>query len=144
MEKRLSQLAIALTVIGLLVSIYMTIYKITSNDSMCVGSGDCKTVNASPYSEVSLAGIRVPVAVLGVVGYSTILVVLLFERKLNFLQQNGSLVFFGLSLMGFFFTLYLIYLEIALIRAYCPFCITSQVAMTLIFILSVIRVVRQP
>ena len=144
MEKRLSQLAIALTVIGLLVSIYMTIYKITSNDSMCVGSGDCKTVNASPYSEVSLAGIRVPVAVLGVVGYSAILVVLLFERKLNFLQQNGSLVFFGLSLMGFFFTLYLIYLEIALIRAYCPFCITSQVAMTLIFILSVIRVVRQP
>jgi uncharacterized membrane protein len=144
MEKRLSQLAIALTVIGLLVSIYMTIYKITSNDSMCVGSGDCKTVNASPYSEVSLAGIRVPVAVLGVVGYSAILAVLLFERKLNFLQQNGSLVFFGLSLMGFFFTLYLIYLEIALIRAYCPFCITSQVAMTLIFILSVIRVVRQP
>jgi uncharacterized membrane protein len=144
MEKRLSQLAIALTVIGLLVSIYMTIYKITSNDSMCVGSGDCKTVNASPYSEVSLAGIRVPVAVLGVVGYSAILAVLLFERKLNFLQQNGSLVFFGLSLMGFFFTLYLIYLEIALIRAYCPFCITSQVAMILIFILSVIRVVRQP
>jgi uncharacterized membrane protein len=144
MEKRLSQLAILLTVIGLLVSIYMTIYKITSNDSMCIGSGDCKTVNASRYSEVNIAGSRIPVAVLGVVGYTAILAVLLLERRMDFLQQNGSLVFFGLSLMGFLFTLYLIYVEIALIKAYCPFCIASQSAMTLIFILSVIRVVQQP
>jgi uncharacterized membrane protein len=144
MEKRLSQLAIILTVIGLLVSIYMTIYKLTSNDSMCIGSGDCKTVNASRYSEVNIAGSRIPVAVLGVVGYAAILSVLLLERRLDFLQQNGSLAFFGLSLMGFLFTLYLIYVEVALIRAYCPFCIASQSAMTLIFLLSVIRVVQQP
>jgi uncharacterized membrane protein len=144
MEKRLSQLAIALTVIGLLVSVYMTIYKITSNDNMCIGSGACKTVNESRYSEVNIAGQVVPVAVLGVVGYAVILGVLLFEQRANFLQQNGSLVFFGLSLMGFLFTLYLVYVEIALIKAFCPFCVTSQIAMTLIFILSVIRVVRQP
>lgn len=144
MEKRLSQLAIALTVIGLLVSVYMTIYKITSNDSMCIGSGACKTVNESRYSEVTIGGMRVPVAVLGMLGYATILGVLLLERRVNFLQQNGSLVFFGLSLMGFLFTLYLVYVEIALLKAFCPFCVTSQIAMTLIFILSVIRVVRQP
>jgi uncharacterized membrane protein len=140
MEKRLSQLAIALTVIGLLVSIYMTIYKITSNDNMCIGSKDCSVVNASRYSEVY----GIPVAVVGVVGYAAILGVLLLERNIGFLQQNGSLAFFGLSLTGFLFTLYLIFVEIALIKAYCPFCITSQVAMTLIFFLSVIRVVRQP
>ena len=144
MEKRLSQLAIALTIIGLLVSIYMTIYAITSNANMCIGSQDCSVVNASRYSKVNIAGFNVPVAVIGVIGYASILAVLFFENRLGFLQQNGSLVFFGLSLVGFLFTLYLVYLEIFLIRAYCPFCITSQVAMTLIFILSVIRVVRQP
>lgn len=144
MEKRLSQLAIALTVIGLVVSVYMTIYKLTSNDSMCIGSGDCKTVNASRYSEINIANTRIPVAVLGVMGYTAILAVLLLERRIDFLQQNGTLVFFGLSLMGFLFTLYLIYVEIALIKAFCPFCIASQTAMILIFILSVIRVVRQP
>lgn len=143
MEKRLSQLAILLTVIGLLVSVYMTIYKITSNDNMCIGSGACKTVNDSRYSEVTIAGLRIPVAVLGVVGYAVILGVLLPEKRVDFLQQNGSLVFFGLSLMGFLFTLYLVYVEIALLKAFCPFCVTSQIAMTLIFILSVIRVVRQ-
>ena len=144
MEKRLSQLTILLAVLGLLVSVYMTIYKLTSNDSMCIGSGDCKTVNASRYSEINLAGFDIPVAVLGVAGYAAILGVLLFERKIDFLQQNGSLVLFGLSLMGFLFTLYLIYVEIALIKALCPFCLASQIVMTIIFILSVIRVVRQP
>ena len=144
MEKRLSQLAIALTFIGLLVAAYMTVYAITSNDNMCIGSQDCSVVNASKYSKINIAGFEIPVAVLGVAGYAAILGVLLLEGKVDFLQQNGSLVFFGLALMGFLFTLYLIYVEIALIRAYCPFCIASQAAMTLIFILSVIRVVRQP
>jgi len=140
MEKRLSQLAIVFTVIGLLVSVYMTIYKITSNDNMCIGSKDCSVVNASRYSEVY----GIPVAVIGAIGYAAILAVLLLEQRNGFLQQNGTMVFFGLSLTGFLFTLYLIFVEVALIKAYCPFCITSQSAMTLIFILSVIRVVRQP
>lgn len=143
MEKRLSQLTVALTVIGLLVAIYMTIYAFTSNDNMCIGSGACKSVNDSRYSKITLAGVRIPVAVLGVVGYASILGVLFFERKMDFLEENGSLVFFGLALTGFLFTLYLIYVEIALIKAFCPFCIASQAAMILIFILSVIRVVRQ-
>ena len=144
MEKRLSQLTIALTVIGLLVAIYMTVYAITSNDNMCIGSQDCSVVNASKYSKIEIAGFRIPVAVLGMAGYAAILVVLLLEQRIGFLEQNGTLVFFGLSLMGFLFTLYLIYVEVAIIRAYCPFCIASQSAMTLIFVLSVIRVVRQP
>ena len=140
MEKRLSQIAIGLTIIGLLVSIYMTIYKLTSNDNMCIGSGDCKTVNASRYAEVY----GIPVAVLGVAGYAAILAVLFLERRPGFFQENGSLLFFGLSLTGFLFTLYLIFVEVALIKAYCPFCITSQTVMTIIFIISVIRLVRQP
>ena len=144
MERRLSQLAIALTIIGLLVAVYMTIYSITSNDSMCIGSKDCSVVNASKYSKIYISVFEIPVALLGVAGYAAILVVLLLEPRFGFLRRNGSLVFFGLSLTGFLFTLYLIFVEIALIKAYCPFCIASQSAMTLIFVLSVIRVVRQP
>src|SRR3990172_6184461 len=142
MDRTLSKITtalITLAIIGLLVSIYMTIYKVTSSDSMCIGSKDCSVVNASRYSKVY----GIPVAVLGVAGYAAILAVLLLERKTGFLQQNGALVFFALSLTGFLFTLYLIFVEVALIKAYCPFCIASQTAMTLIFILSVIRVVRQ-
>ncbi|MFN8387999.1 MAG: vitamin K epoxide reductase family protein [Anaerolineales bacterium] len=140
MDKRLSRLALALTIIGLLVSIYMTIFKITSNAKMCIGSKDCSVVNASIYSEVN----GIPVAVIGVAGYLALLAVQWLERKPGFFQENGSMVFFALSVTGFLFTLYLIYVEIVLIKAYCPFCITSQVTMTLIFILSVIRLIKQP
>ncbi|MGZ9224873.1 MAG: vitamin K epoxide reductase family protein [Anaerolineales bacterium] len=143
MDRRLSRIEITLIVlaiIGLLVSVYMTIYKITSNDNMCIGSKDCSVVNASRYSE--LYGI--PVAVFGVLGYTGILAVLLLARNPGFFEQNGTMLLFGLSLTGFLFTLYLIFLEIALIKAYCPFCIASQATMTIIFILSVVRVVRQP
>src|ERR1044071_81402 len=140
MEKRLSQLALILTILGLLVSIYMTIFKITNNAKMCIGSHGCSVVNSSRYAEVN----GIPVAVLGVVDYAAILAVLFLERRPGFFQQNGTLLFFGLSLTGFLFTLYLIFVEVALIKAYCPFCITSQTAMTLIFIISVIQLVRQP
>jgi uncharacterized membrane protein len=111
---------------------------------MCIGSQDCSVVNASRYSKITIAGIQIPVAVLGVLGYASILAVLLLQDRIGFLKQNGTLLFFGLALTGFLFTLYLIYIEIALIRAYCPFCIASQAAMILIFILAVIGVVRQP
>ena len=140
MDKRLKQVIVAITVLGLLVSIYMTIYKVTNNDSMCLGLGGCSIVNASGYSEVY----GIPVAAVGVLGYLSILAALYLEGRPGFFQSNGSMILFGLTLTGFLFTVWLIFVEVALLKAYCPFCITSQVAMTLIFILTVIRVIKQP
>jgi uncharacterized membrane protein len=140
MDKRLRQIIIALAIIGLLVSIYMTVYKLTNNDAMCIGSSGCSEVNSSRYSEIN----GIPVALLGVLGYAAILVLLFLETRPGFFQQNGIMLLFGVSLVGFLFTLYLIYVEVALIGAYCPFCLVSQGVMTIIFILSVIRLARQP
>jgi len=133
-------MTIALAVLGLLVATYMTIYKLTDNDAMCIGSGGCSVVNASRYSEVN----GIPVALLGVGGYAAILALLFLERRPGFFQENGTMILFGISLVGFLFTLYLIFVEIVLIKAYCPFCLTSQAVMTIIFILSVVRLIRQP
>lgn len=140
MDKRLRNITVALLVLGLFVSIYMTIYKVTNNESMCIGSSGCSEVNGSRYSEIN----GIPVAVLGVVGYAALLALLFLEQRPGTFQQNGTMMFFGISLIGFLFTLYLIYVEVALIKAYCPFCLTSQAAMTIIFIISVIRLIRQP
>jgi uncharacterized membrane protein len=139
MDKRLKQIIIALAVLGLLVSIYMTIYKYTGADDMCLGSGDCHTVNFSKYAEVN----GIPVALIGVFGYASMLGILLFSNKNEFLEENEVMIIFGISLIGFLFTLWLVYVEVALLQAYCPFCITSQITMTVIFILSVVRLIRQ-
>jgi len=140
MNKWLYRSSVVLVILGLLVSIYMTIYKVTSNDSMCLGSGDCSAVNASRYSEVN----GIPVAAIGMLGYLAILAVLFFENRNSFFKQNGTLMIFGMALTGFLFTVWLIYVEIALLKAICPFCVTSQVAMTIIFIIAVIRLIKQP
>ncbi|MBN8654705.1 MAG: vitamin K epoxide reductase family protein [Anaerolineae bacterium] len=138
MDKWLYRASIALVIIGLAVSIYMTIYKISGNDGMCLGSGDCSTVNASRFSEVN----GIPVAVFGIIGYVAILFVHIFETRNEFFRRNGTLLIFGMGLTGFLFTLWLVYVEIALLNAICPFCVTSQVAMTIIFIIAVVRLFK--
>ncbi|GAB4504689.1 MAG: hypothetical protein Fur0043_16830 [Anaerolineales bacterium] len=140
MDKWLYRISLALAMIGLLVSVYMTIYKITSNDALCLGSGDCSTVNASRYSEVY----GVPVAAVGIVGYLAILLTLWWEGKHPFFVRNAPLLVFGMALTGFLFTVYLIYVEFALLKAICPFCLASQIAMTFLFLISLVRLARQP
>lgn len=140
MKTWLYRISLALVLVGLAVSIYMTVYKLTDNRKMCLGSGDCSVVNASKYSEVN----KIPVAVIGIAGYAALLTVLLLERRPGYFQENAVLLVFGFALTGFLFTAYLVYVEIYLLNAFCPFCVTSQIAMTLIFILSIIRLVRQP
>ncbi len=140
MDKWLYRSSLALATLGLLVSIYMTIYKLTENPNMCLGNGGCSVVNSSKYAQVN----GIPVAVIGMGGYLAILLLLWFEPRVSFLSQNGPMIVFGLALIGFLFTVYLIYVELALIHALCPFCVTSQITMTILFALSVIRLVRQP
>jgi uncharacterized membrane protein len=140
MDRKLKHISIVLATLGLLVAIYMTIYKLTDNQTMCLGNGGCSVVNNSVYSEVY----GIPVALVGAVGYATILAVDILSGRWSALRNNGTLAIFGLCLAGFLFTLYLIYVELALIKALCPFCVASQVIMTLLFVVAVVRLVREP
>jgi uncharacterized membrane protein len=141
MDKWLYRATLALVVIGLLVSIYMHIYKITDNSAMCLGSGDCRDVIHSRYSEVTDT---ISVPMMGVGGFVVLLAVLLLEPRYSFFKTNGTLLFFGIALIGFLFTLWLIYVELVLIKKLCPFCLTTQTAMILVFTLSIVRLMRQP
>ena len=140
MDKWLYRISIALALLGMAVSIYMTIFKLTDNQRMCLGNGGCSKVNSSAYAEVY----GIPVAIIGIGGYAVIAALIFMEDRNRFLKQNGTMLVFGLALIGFLFTLYLIYAELALIKALCPFCVTSQITMTILFILSIIRLARQP
>jgi uncharacterized membrane protein len=140
MDKWFYRASLALVIIGLVVSIYMTIFKRTNNSAMCLGSHACGDVVMSRYSDIN--GISVPE--IGVTGFAALLIVLFFEPRIPFLRRNGTLVIFGMALMGFLVVLWLIYVEVALLKAYCPFCITTQISMILVFTLAVIRLIRQP
>ena len=106
---------------------------------MCLGNGGCHNVNFSPYSEIN----GIPVSVFGIVAYLAILCILVLEGRVKIAKENGPLAIFGISLGGVAFSAYLTYLEIYVIHAICPFCVASAIAITFIFILAIIRLVKQ-
>jgi uncharacterized membrane protein len=128
-----------LSILGAVDAIYLYIYKLTGNPQMCLGNGGCHNVNFSPYSEIN----GIPVSIFGLAAYLAIICILILEARLKFAKENGPLAIFGISLGGVAFTAYLTYLEIYVINAICPFCVASAIIITFIFILAIIRLVKQ-
>jgi uncharacterized membrane protein len=58
-------------------------------------------------------------------------------------MDNNPLMIFGISLAGTAFTGYLTWIELYVIHKVCPFCVASAIIILLIFILAIIRLVRQ-
>ncbi len=128
--------ALALSLVGLGVSLYLTYIKLFHVLALCTGVGDCETVNTSKYSQV--AGI--PIAIFGALAYLALIFLFSFETRGSFLSANAPLIEFGLSFVGFLYSLYLTYLELFVIHAICPYCVTSALAMTAVFVISAVRV----
>jgi uncharacterized membrane protein len=135
----LSWVSLLLACLGTLDAIYLLVYKLTNIHAMCLGNGGCHDVNFSPFSQI--AGI--PVSVFGLAAYLGIAGILLLERHLKIANESGPLAIFGISLAGVAFTIYLTWLELYVIHAICPFCVASAVIITSIFVIAIIRLVKQ-
>lgn len=123
------------TLIGLVDSVYLTWIKLAQQQAACSGFGNCDLVNSSRYAE--LAG--VPIALLGVISYLCIGIFILLENRTPFFKKNGNLMIFGISLIGFLYSIYLTYIEIAILKAICPFCVLSALVMTTLLFATLIR-----
>lgn len=130
----LRKILIALGIIGLLDAAYLTYIKVLE-DGVCAVSSGCEIVNTSQYA--SLGGI--PIAAIGGGAYLVMLAVLWLEERNDFFAINGSLIVFGLSLIGVLYSLYLTYLELYVIHAICPFCVVSAVVLVAMLIVSILR-----
>jgi uncharacterized membrane protein len=133
-DRRLRLVAIVLAVVGLGVAAYLTYVHYEGIEPVCGLGGDCEKVQTSEWAD--LAG--VPVALLGLVGYATILATLFVEREEALIA--GALF----SLVGFGFSAYLTYRELFSIDAICPWCVTSAVIMTLLAIVTIARLMLAP
>jgi uncharacterized membrane protein len=131
-DRRLRIAIAVVCLIGIGVATYLTYTHYAGLNVVCPVSGGCETVQKSVYSK--LAGI--PVAVLGLAGYIAILISLAVRNEL------GRAAGFGIALIGCLFSLYLTYREIFTIKAICPWCVSSAVMMTLLTILTAIRLSR--
>ncbi len=84
---------------------------------------DCGVVNHSPFAEI----FHVPVSVLGIVGYLAL-------GALAFTRQRYLLLLVAIA--GMVFALRLTLIEELVLEAWCVYCVTSQIIMALIALLS--------
>jgi uncharacterized membrane protein len=133
-DRRLRLAAIVLALVGLGIASYLTYVHYEDIHPVCGLGGDCVKVQTSEWSK--LAGI--PVAVLGLVAYATILVSL-------FVPGEEALIAGALTaLVGFGFSAYLTYRELFTIDAICPWCVASAIVMTVLAIVTTTRLVLSP
>jgi uncharacterized membrane protein len=128
-------LSLGLTLLGLGMSVYLTWVKLTGNTASCGTVGDCESVNNSRYAAIG----GVPVALLGALSYLVLLGLLAVERRRPQSAETARLAIFGVSLIGTLYSAYLTYIEVAVLRAICPYCVVSAIAMTVVLILCVLR-----
>lgn len=117
-----------LSIIGLGIAIYLSFIEVSNTEPICGPVGDCGAVQQSKYA--SLFGV-IPVGILGLVGYLSILVLWILSKvgPLS-IRKWASMLIWILAWFGLFFSIYLTFLEPFVIGATCAWCISSAIVMT--------------
>lgn len=132
-EKILRVTAIILGLAGAAIAGYVFVtVELRDQIPQCVGGGGgCAAVEHSSYSRIG----GVHVATFGLIGYLMILGSSIWRG------DNARMAAFFLSLFGFGFSLYLTYLELWEILAICQWCVSSAIAMTMLFVVNTCRLI---
>lgn len=128
-----------LALIGAFVAFYLMAYSLGWMGSLICGISSCESVQQSSYSKIG----PVPVAAIGLLGYLILLVVAMagLQPGRRDSRSIGALLFLG-ALIGVLFSAYLTWLEVAVIHAWCIWCVTSAIVITLIFVATLPEVAR--
>lgn len=132
-ESLLRSILLGLGVLGLGVAVYLTTVHYAGADPVCLaGGGGCSRVQNSDYAEL----IGIPVPLLGVFGYLTVIAAALLPG------DPGRLLGVFAGLVGVGFSLYLTYLELFVIDAICQWCVASAVIMCFVLAVTLVRALR--
>lgn len=132
-------LILSLSLVGLFDSLYLWwVYTSPSRPMVCIGDG-CDAVRMSPFAYP----MGIPMPIFGVAMYAS-LALLSFAEPL-FRDQQARIVrmcIAWISGLGFAASLYLTGVEAFVIHAWCLWCVISAIAVTLIFALAVLDLLR--
>jgi uncharacterized membrane protein len=120
-----------LALVGFGVASYLAHVETSNVPAVCGPVGDCNTVQQSAYAR--LFGV-LPIGVLGLLGYITILAVWVVRRFSRGRPATlATLAMLGMTAFGTLFSIYLTFLEPFVIGATCAWCLTSAIIMTCLF-----------
>lgn len=129
MTERALRLALGvLAAAGIAIAGYLTYARYANVELIC-STGGCETVQRSRYSVVA----GVPVAVLGLIGYAVLLATAALPQAWAVAAGAAA------ALAGLVFAAYLLLLQLFVIDAVCQWCVASDVVLTVIAVLAVLR-----
>lgn len=135
LDRRLKITAIVLAVIGTGIGSYLTYIHYAGIDPSCSIAHGCIKVQTSAWSAFH----GIPIALIGLIGYVSILGSLLFLPG-----DTGRGVSAALCVFGFLYSGYLTFREIFSIKAICQWCVMSAIVLTLLAIVTVWRLLASP
>ena len=128
-----------LSLAGLFLAFYLVAHNLGWAPPILCGTRDCGIVQSSKYAWVG----PIPVSVIGLAGYLAIFVLALLGLQESMARSRLiALLLFGGALAGVLYSGYLTYLEAAVIKAWCRYCVASAILITIVFAATIPEVKR--
>lgn len=127
-----------LALVGALVAVYLTLFKVGVIGELVCNIGSCERVNTSRWAMF----LGLPVAAWGLVTYVILLVLALMSVQREGLERQIAWMLVVLSGWSVLFSAWLTSKELFVIHAICIWCVTSATIMTLIFLASLVEMGR--
>jgi uncharacterized membrane protein len=124
--------ALALVAAG--ISAYLVTVHYSGGSVACFVGRSCETVQKSAYSEIG----GVPISVLGLAAY-LVLAASVLPRG-----ENAAIGSFGIGLSVGIFGIYLLVVQVSVIDAVCPWCVTADSIALLCALLTALRLRLEP
>jgi uncharacterized membrane protein len=121
---------VLISFVGFLDASYLTANHYGQVELSCSITSGCEAVTTSEYSKI----FGVPVALGGILYYLSILLLslLYLDHKTKFFKKLVP----PLTVVGFLFSAYFVYLQLFVIGAICQYCVLSAINATLLLALS--------
>jgi uncharacterized membrane protein len=131
-----ARMAIALlSLVGILIALYLTLYKIGVVGDLSCSIGSCETVNTSRWATF----LGLPVAAWGLAAYVALFALAMAGTTQRYANSRAlSWLLVGIAGWSVLFSAWLTYLELFVIDAICIWCVTSALVLVAIFVASLV------
>lgn len=132
---------VVLALVGVFVAGYLTLHRFGFIGTLqCSIVGGCETVQASAYAFFpprTVVSWGVSVALIGLIGYLVLFGLGLLGLQPAYVRSRTvARLLVALSGGGLLFSLWLTYVEAAVLRAWCQWCVVSAILIGLVFLFS--------
>lgn len=123
--------------IGLGISLYLSYIEISHSPIQCLDNAlfDCTAVQSSVWAKV----FGIPTAWFGLMSYAFIAGIWYGELYSDIVYKYGRLILFTVGIIAWGYSMWLFYVQLVIIDAFCQWCLLHEINITILFVLITYR-----